>query len=260
MISVNVGKNIAQLRKSKGKTAEQLAEALNVTRQTISKWENGETVPTAYNMVDIATYLDVPISDIYVQIIGGLKHTKLGDIDVDALNQKLDPKNIEMAITAYDRNPNKFMVKIGVNVISYRDILLLSSNMGYFRGYSEIENPVSFHEAKDSNKIVPELVQYLKEKGFIVFFAGGQFDAPDKVINSDFKGVIDGDEILIIIRNEKELLDFKSAVRNLFTGIVNVKCERDWRSSSGMKYLLCENTWYTDLQDDEKDYECWVSK
>ena len=83
MISTNVGKNIAQLRKSKGKTAEQLANALRVSRQTISKWERGDTVPTAYNMVDIATYLDIPISDIYVQIVSGSKHTGAVCTDID---------------------------------------------------------------------------------------------------------------------------------------------------------------------------------
>ncbi len=61
MISKDIGGNIAQIRKAKGKTAEQMAEALRVSRQTISKWENGDTVPDAYRMIDIATYLDVPV-------------------------------------------------------------------------------------------------------------------------------------------------------------------------------------------------------
>ena len=36
---------ILQKRKEKNMTQEQLAEQLNVARQTVSKWETGETIP-----------------------------------------------------------------------------------------------------------------------------------------------------------------------------------------------------------------------
>ena len=40
-----IGNKINQLRKLAGMTQEQLAEKLNVSRQTISKWEAGTTMP-----------------------------------------------------------------------------------------------------------------------------------------------------------------------------------------------------------------------
>lgn len=43
---MNVGKNIASLRKSSRITQEQLAEKCNVSRQAVTKWEVGETEPT----------------------------------------------------------------------------------------------------------------------------------------------------------------------------------------------------------------------
>lgn len=42
---MEIGKNILKLRKSNNMSQEQLAELINVTRQTISKWELGETYP-----------------------------------------------------------------------------------------------------------------------------------------------------------------------------------------------------------------------
>lgn len=42
---MSLGKNIAYLRKQKKFTQEQLAEQLNVSRQTVSKWEADEIVP-----------------------------------------------------------------------------------------------------------------------------------------------------------------------------------------------------------------------
>jgi len=41
------GENLKTLRKNKGITQEELAARLNVVRQTISKWEKGQSVPDA---------------------------------------------------------------------------------------------------------------------------------------------------------------------------------------------------------------------
>ena len=41
MKEITLSENIARLRKSKGVTQEQLANAVNVTFQSVSKWENG---------------------------------------------------------------------------------------------------------------------------------------------------------------------------------------------------------------------------
>ena len=38
---MNVSEKILQLRKAKGFTQEELAEKLNVSRQSVSKWESG---------------------------------------------------------------------------------------------------------------------------------------------------------------------------------------------------------------------------
>lgn len=45
-----IGKFIAEMRKAKGLTQEELAEKLGVNNRTISRWENGE------NMPDISLY------------------------------------------------------------------------------------------------------------------------------------------------------------------------------------------------------------
>ena len=39
--------NIKEFRKHKGMTQEELAARLNVVRQTVSKWEKGQSVPDA---------------------------------------------------------------------------------------------------------------------------------------------------------------------------------------------------------------------
>ena len=41
MEQTNIGRNIKRLRDAKGLTQEQIAQALNVTFQAVSKWETG---------------------------------------------------------------------------------------------------------------------------------------------------------------------------------------------------------------------------
>lgn len=54
-------KTLSDLRKSKGLSQEELAEALYVTRQAISKWENGSGIPDIVNIKAIADYFKVSV-------------------------------------------------------------------------------------------------------------------------------------------------------------------------------------------------------
>lgn len=47
------------LRKQNGLTQEQLAEELNVSRQAVSKWERGDTIPDLNTLIAIADYYDM---------------------------------------------------------------------------------------------------------------------------------------------------------------------------------------------------------
>lgn len=48
---MQLGKNIYNLRKKNGLSQEKLAEQINVTRQTISNWELGETSPNPEQLI-----------------------------------------------------------------------------------------------------------------------------------------------------------------------------------------------------------------
>ena len=49
--------NIKRIRKSKGLSQEELAIKLNVVRQTVSKWENGLSVPDSDMLITLADEL-----------------------------------------------------------------------------------------------------------------------------------------------------------------------------------------------------------
>lgn len=63
-LSKKIGKRIAQIRERKGWTQSDLARALMRDRQSIERIESGKTNPTVFTLHEIATVLDVTISEL----------------------------------------------------------------------------------------------------------------------------------------------------------------------------------------------------
>lgn len=61
---MELGKNIYTLRKEKGYSQENLAEKVNVTRQTISNWELGETSPNPEQLILLSGALNKSIDEL----------------------------------------------------------------------------------------------------------------------------------------------------------------------------------------------------
>ena len=55
---------LQNLRKQKGLTQEELAEALYVSRTAISKWESGRGYPSIDSLKEIAKYFSVTIDEL----------------------------------------------------------------------------------------------------------------------------------------------------------------------------------------------------
>ena len=61
----DIGRFIAAKRKEKNLTQEQLAEKLNVSNKTISKWENGKCLPD-YSIIELlCKELDITITELF---------------------------------------------------------------------------------------------------------------------------------------------------------------------------------------------------
>lgn len=61
---VNFNRNLQELRKKNNLSKEELAEKINVARQTISKWELGETVPNLEHAIIQANTLNVDLNEL----------------------------------------------------------------------------------------------------------------------------------------------------------------------------------------------------
>ena len=57
---MNTAERIKMIRAERKISQEELAERVNVSRQTISKWENGLASPSGKNLAQLGRALDVP--------------------------------------------------------------------------------------------------------------------------------------------------------------------------------------------------------
>lgn len=84
--------NIKTIRKSKGLSQEELAIKLNVVRQTISKWEQGLSVPDSELLVSLSDALDTQVSTLLGENITEQKEDSLAEIA-----EKLEIVNLQLA-------------------------------------------------------------------------------------------------------------------------------------------------------------------
>lgn len=87
-----LNENIKAIRKSKGLSQEELAIKLNVVRQTISKWEQGLSVPDADMLLSISEVFETPVSTLLGEPV---IETKVDDLK--AISGKLEVINLQLA-------------------------------------------------------------------------------------------------------------------------------------------------------------------
>lgn len=65
---MNLSERLAELRKKKGLSQMELAEALNVSRQSVSLWENGSTTPTVDRLQLLAEFYGITMDELFYPI------------------------------------------------------------------------------------------------------------------------------------------------------------------------------------------------
>lgn len=58
---MSIGERITELRKTRNMSQGQLADALEVSRQAVSKWENDQTSPDTLKLIELAEVLDTEV-------------------------------------------------------------------------------------------------------------------------------------------------------------------------------------------------------
>lgn len=140
-----LNENIKAIRKSKGLSQEELAIKLNVVRQTISKWEQGLSVPDSDMLISISEVLETLVSTLLGETV---VESKVDDFKV--LSEKLEVINLQLAQRKATRQKILHWLFISlcavIVIISAVLIILNSPYLGW--DYSDPETAVvgvAFH-------------------------------------------------------------------------------------------------------------------
>ncbi len=111
MDQIKIGIFLKELRKEKRLTQEQLAEVLNVSSRTVSRWETGSNMPDISMLVEIAVFYDVSIPEI---------------VQGERESETMDKETRETAVAMAKYSQNE--VKIGIQKV----VSILMSAFGIF--------------------------------------------------------------------------------------------------------------------------------
>lgn len=117
---MNIGNNIAALRKEKSITQEELANILGVSAQAVSKWENNSSCPDVALLTDIADYFGVTV-DALLRAQGDEITSEQPQVNTSSQAQNNFNKNVSIKIVQQNGKTNNIKIpfkfaKIGMNI------------------------------------------------------------------------------------------------------------------------------------------------
>ena len=118
---MEIGNKINQLRKLSGMTQEQLAEKLNVSRQTISKWESDSTSPDLESIVKISRIFHVSLDHLLKEGEAGVANKTDEQITLEDL-MKINLHNRKMTLLLISG-----LIFIMVSILNFAYVIALQS-------------------------------------------------------------------------------------------------------------------------------------
>jgi len=140
-----LSENIKAIRKSKGLSQEELAIKLNVVRQTISKWEQGLSVPDSDMLIAISEVFETPVSTLLGETVTAPKAD-----DLKAISEKLEVINLQLAQRKESRRKTLHWLFISLCAVTVIIFSVLGALQSPYLGwdYSDPETAVvgvAFH-------------------------------------------------------------------------------------------------------------------
>ena len=104
---MNIGDRILELRKSKGYSQEDIANKLNVSRQTVSKWETNQSLPDSDKIVPLCELFDISTDDL------------LRNKPREVISEKNEVNNDLIYNDRFLKNKRKFAINLCVSIFMY---------------------------------------------------------------------------------------------------------------------------------------------
>lgn len=123
-----VGQLLKQLRTEKAVTQAELGETLGVPNRSVSRWENGTTMPDLDLLIELANYYDIEVGE----ILDGKRRTKAMEKDTEELLTKVaDYNNTEQGFFSRRMCAMFAIAIIGITIFAVIDLLGLERTQPY---------------------------------------------------------------------------------------------------------------------------------
>ncbi len=140
-----LSENIKTIRKAKGLSQEELAVKLNVVRQTISKWEQGLSVPDSELLLALSEALETPVSTLLGETVAEPEAD-----DLKAISRKLEVINLQLSKRQQSRRKTAhwLFILIAVVIVLITALLFILNSPYLGWNYNDPETAVlgtAFH-------------------------------------------------------------------------------------------------------------------
>jgi transcriptional regulator with XRE-family HTH domain len=89
-MKLSFSEKLQRLRKEKGLSQEQLAELIDVSRQSVSKWESGQTYPEINKLIILSDLFKITLDDLVKDKNTGFTEIKEDEIDEEDGDDDID--------------------------------------------------------------------------------------------------------------------------------------------------------------------------
>lgn len=223
---VKIGKYIAGKRKALGMTQKQLAEKLNMSDKSVSKWERGICLP------DVSVYMEL------CEILGISINEFLAGEDIDAENVEKKSEDNIIQVTKDSKKKQKNLKSILAVVTTFAVIMVLVLGAVFVHKVMQPKNYITAVDRTSAEMKTAELLSgadgaylfnfYAKEEYktltiYLSEYQAGELINKSKVADLDYDGIESAKRGLIAVIPDFELFRVKLIIADDYS-----KCSTDF--------------------------------
>lgn len=223
---VKIGKYIAGKRKALGMTQKQLAEKLNMSDKSVSKWERGICLP------DVSVYMEL------CEILGISINEFLAGEDIDAENVEKKSEDNIIQVTKDSKKKQKNLKSILAVVTTFAVIMVLVLGAVFVHKVMQPKNYITAVDRTSAEMKTAELLSgtdgaylfnfYVKEEYktltiYLSEYQAGELINKSKVADLDYDGIESAKRGVIAVIPDFELFRVKLIIADDYS-----KCSTDF--------------------------------
>lgn len=223
---VKIGKYIAGKRKALGMTQKQLAEKLNMSDKSVSKWERGICLP------DVSVYMEL------CEILGISINEFLAGEDIDAENVEKKSEDNIIQVTKDSKKKQKNLKSILAVVTTFAVIMVLVLGAVFVHKVMQPKNYITAVDRTSAEMKTAELLSgadgaylfnfYAKEEYktltiYLSEYQAGELINKSKVADLDYDGIESAKRGVIAVIPDFELFQVKLIIADDYS-----KCSTDF--------------------------------